>query len=387
MPRLRTGSMAAGFAMAGLLMMTAASASGAPKTAWTVQTTPRVAGFVLQATSCASAKQCVAVGSSATFSSAALLAESWQGRTWTRTKMASPAGQGQTATIDGLSCPSSSTCIAVGYYSVGSTVQTSHSESFAEVERNGAWTLQKIGPPAGAVGTSLQAVSCWSASGCVAVGTLEDKSASSALSEAWNGSAWKDIKTAAVSGHGTFVGVSCPSSGHCTAVGNVENKQFHQFVLVERLTASSWRVVSTPKVAGQNASLESVSCPTSTQCFAVGGYTPKATGRPLAESGNGSSWKLVKTAKLTIKTNSFLDGISCTGVRSCRAVGALDDQGSTSVALAEAWNGTKWVRQSVEAPSPAAGFAAVSCSAASACTAVGDYFPTLTASTPLVERS
>jgi hypothetical protein len=233
-----------------------------------------------------------------------------------------------------------------------------HDQSFVEVERRGAWTLHKIAPPAGAVGGSLQAVSCWSASGCMAVGTFETKSASGALSESWNGSAWKDVKTPPLSGHATFVGVSCRSSGHCVAVGNVENRQFRQIVLVESLRGSTWRTVATPKVPGPNASLESVSCPTSMRCFAVGGYTPKETGVPLVESSRGSSWKVVKTAKLTIKTDTFLDGISCTEAGSCRAVGALNDEGSTSVALAEAWNGSRWVRQSVAAPSPAAGLAA-----------------------------
>jgi hypothetical protein len=204
------------------------------------------------------------------------------------------------------------------------------------------------------------------------------------LAEAWNGSAWKRLDTVAVNTESTFAGVSCSSAGHCTAVGNSESKSFQDAVLVERLTATKWRVQTTPKVAGAGASLVSASCPTSTKCMAVGSYnTSGSSGHsvPLAEDWNGSAWKRVATPKVT-GDNPFLAGVSCPAAKSCRAVGT-----GNGGALAEAWNGKSWSVQSAADPTVNTGLSAVSCTAGPACTGVGLYWPTVAASTPLAERN
>ena len=65
--------------------------------------------------------------------------------------------------------------------------------------------------------------------------------------------------------------------------------------------------------------------------------------------------------------------MSCTSASACTAVGYYAS-GSTYVTLAERWNGTKWSIQHTPNPTGAPGswLDGVSCASASTCTAVGD---------------
>jgi hypothetical protein len=67
--------------------------------------------------------------------------------------------------------------------------------------------------------------------------------------------------------------------------------------------------------------------------------------------------------------------VSCTAPAACTAVGSFFN-GTRTVPLADRWNGTAWITQSVAVPagSTASGFASVSCAATKAstgCNAVG----------------
>jgi len=70
-------------------------------------------------------------------------------------------------------------------------------------------------------------------------------------------------------------------------------------------------------------------------------------------------------------------GVSCKSATSCTAVGYYVND-STSVTLAERWNGTSWTIQST--PNPTGGsllqLNGVSCTSTVACTAVGQYIIT-----------
>ena len=106
--------------------------------------------------------------------------------------------------------------------------------------------------------------------------------------------------------------VSCTSASSCVAVGTFlgsvqGTKAFDNFTLAENWNGTTWTVVPSPspKLPGQGAELNSVSCTSSTSCMAVGetlvfhepgGYFIP---HPLAEAWNGTTWTELPTPKLT----------------------------------------------------------------------------------------
>jgi hypothetical protein len=89
----------------------------------------------------------------------------------------------------------------------------------------------------------------------------------------------------------------------------------------------------------------------------------------LAEGWNGARWSLQPTPELVGSGFSEFYGVSCSSATACTAVG--DNNGDP---LVERWNGTAWSVQALPYPRtivPA--LLGVSCSSATACTAVGDY--------------
>jgi hypothetical protein len=80
------------------------------------------------------------------------------------------------------------------------------------------------------------------------------------------------------------------------------------------------------------------------------------------------------TPNLSGETHSSLSSVSCTSATACSAVGTYWTLGA-NVTLAEAWNGTKWAVQATPNPAGALNtyLDAVSCSSATACAAVGNY--------------
>lgn len=196
-------------------------------------------------------------------------------------------------------------------------------------------------------------------------------------------------------------GVSCVSAVACIAVGDgdASTTSFGEPIdgraAAEAWIGASWSAVS---VAGEAPALESVSCPSSSFCMAVGatawsgslGYNGGAYfsfgshSKPLVEVWNGATWSVSPIPSPKGRVGSGLTSVSCFSSSSCVAVGSTG-----RAALTEIWDGSKWRLQ----PSPRVGSSAqlesVSCSASNACTAVGYYFVNVRpfgADRPLIER-
>src|SRR5262245_6867119 len=126
--------------------------------------------------------------------------------------------------------------------------------------------------------------------------------------------------------------VSCPSAANCMAVGWFLGQipgtsGFQNFTLAERWNGSTWKVVPSPSPRhfGGGELLSSVSCTSSTSCMAVGQIQvevpPGVTMfHALAESWNGTAWKVVPTPRLA-HTGAMLTGVLCTSPSNCMAVG------------------------------------------------------------------
>lgn len=179
---------------------------------------------------------------------------------------------------------------------------------------------------------------------------------------------------AQAAGAAQLAAVSCPRARSCTAVGSHGTTQA---TLAESWNGTAWRVRPTPNPAGATASeLVAVSCTAPTSCVAVGDSSGAGATSPqtLAEVLSGKAWTITPTPTPPGATSAYLTGVACAGSSSCMAVGYYV-AGGVFMTLAEHWDGTSWtIVPSPNAPGSRASILnAVSCSSTSACTAVGFY--------------
>ena len=354
--------------------------------AWSVQTTAQPAGAEasqLDGVSCTSGTTCAAVGSLTKpstekkgGSSTSTLAESWNGTAWAIESTPTPPGG--TAPIDeltGVSCTSAVACIAVGY-------RTNKDESYltlAEAWNGSMWSLQSGAEPTHATSSGLDAVSCSTSATCIAVGSFENtKGLTKTLAESWNGTSWVvDARPASqTTDPNVLDAISCPSSIVCRAVGYDTQPIADDVSLAEAWNGTSWSIQTTPNPAGDpDNQLDGVSCPSANACTAIGSGANTTRGDlTLAESWNGTTWKSQTTENPAGATAAQLVGISCTSATACTAVGEYTNTSGANRALAESLVGSTWTTEAIPVPSGAAGtsLAGVSCSG-NTCVAVGSY--------------
>jgi hypothetical protein len=288
------------------------------------------------------------------------------GRGWSI--VPSPNPRARTGQLAGVSCSSSSSCTAVGDY----TKRFGRTVTLAERWDGTSWSVESTPNPQGAPSSALNAVDCTSSSVCVAVGSSFTHSGTEiTLAERWTGTRWSIQSTPnPSSGGGTLFGVSCTSSSACTAVGASNTGTF-----AERWNGTKWAIQSTPNPAGAQFSLlDAVACTSSSTCTAVGGYgNSSGTLVTLAERWNGTRWRIQATPNPSGAQFSFLNAVSCTASSACTAVGGYGNSSGTLVTLAERWNGTTWRIQRTPNPSGAqfSLLNAVSCTSSSVCAAFG----------------
>jgi hypothetical protein len=346
-------------------------------TSWSIQKTPNPVGAgnsVLSGVACTAATACIAVGNHVNGAGRqAALAEAWNGTTWSILPVPSPVGA-RGGALFGVSCPSATACVAVGNYRNASGAHV----PLAEVWNGTAWSVLSAPSPAKASRSYLNGVSCPSATACVAVGNYRNGSGKHVtLAEAWNGTTWSIQPTPnpASPSRPALAGVSCTSPSACIAVGgyHLGTGGFH--TLAEVWNGTTWSIQATPSPAATSV-LTGVSCLSASDCTAAGSSEPNdvLTGvGTLAEAWDGTSWSVQSTPNPSNLTTSGLDGVSCTSPSACRAVGSYHSYSGVDVTLGEAWNGTAWSIQ--KTPSPAGPITSlllgVSCPSPSACTAVG----------------
>jgi hypothetical protein len=191
------------------------------------------------------------------------------------------------------------------------------------------------------------------------------------------GSTWKVEPTPNPAGAtiNEFSAVSCTSGRACTAVGShAASLSSPSFALAERWNGTSWRL-QRPILPQDAASttFTGVSCASATACTAVGSAFDKTTRLSvnLAEAWNGTSWRVQAIPTPKGSTGSSLFAVSCTSASACTAVGDYNNATGGVLAVAERWNGTAWRIQPIPRPAKVTPLFGVSCPAARACTAVG----------------
>jgi hypothetical protein len=255
-------------------------------TTWSNTTTVTPAGSTfseLAEVSCPSTTLCYAVGWVTTATATTPIVEQYSAGTWTQQTVTLPAG-GTAGKLLDVSCTSTTACTAVGHYDA-----TANPRRTLVYRWNGtSWSVQSSANPASHTGSELQGVSCTSSTNCVAVGNYTDSlSVQHALSETWNGALWS-LKTVADPASATdpiLYDVSCwtsPSFG-CEGVGGY-NGATNIEPYAANYNGTTWSLQSVPKAAGINdAVLAGVSCPTT--CQAVGASALGANIRPAIDFG------------------------------------------------------------------------------------------------------
>ncbi len=363
-------------------MLTTASGpyGGGGSSSWTIQSTPNPTGTNtshLEDVSCTSASACTAVGRYTSKSAAyATLAERWNGSSWTIQSTPNPAGAGRSY-LNGVSCTSASACTAVGDHYDSATLVDA---PLVERWNGSSWSIQTIPNPPGADETFLNGVSCTSATACTAVGSHNSAPGLTTLVERWNGSSWTIQTTPNQAGSNDVeLGhVSCTSASACVAVGSYYDSSAGNYrSLVERWNGSRWTIQTTPGPVGTDtSSLSDVSCTSASACTAVGFSVYSATGAlaTLVERWNGSSWTVQTSPSPGNRSDVQLNGVSCTSASACTAVGFASSSGA-DITLVERWNGSSWMIQGSPNPTNAvhSELDAASCTSTSACIGVGYY--------------
>jgi hypothetical protein len=311
-------------------------------TEWKAQTPAKPAGgtqIYLNGVSCVSSTACFAAGrymnSSAKW---VTLVEFWNGSEWKVQSSPNPATSG--AWLEDVSCTSATECTAVGSsWSVGPPEAT---QTLAMRWDGSEWKIQTTPNPT-ANSIDLTSVSCPTSTFCIATGFYNDPTFKyTPFSVRWNGSEWilKDGVRPAGATMSWFYGVSCTSSTACTAVGDKEiSAGTHQHhTMAQRWNGTSWSLQTTPNPEGTNLEFGDVSCTASASCTGVGYAMSGAVQTPMTLRWDGSTWTLQMLPLPSGATgaNTFANGVSCILSRGCTMVGQYTNASSVVVPLAEA---------------------------------------------------
>ena len=226
----------------------------------------------LDGVSCPSTAFCMAVGS---WEGAGLVpmayALSMGGTGWT---LSDPQGLGASQTLDGVSCISSVECTAVGSWS--GTPGGPLAEQFGQ----GGWSVTLdsfVDPSTGWNGGQLNSVSCVGPSACMAVGFYFGSPSDGAYAQWWNGVAWAPIYVQGLSTtqFSSFSSVSCNVAIGCSAAGQFGTNRFIQNLVANWSGGSTFLPAVTPSpTAGQSNQGSAISCVTSVACTVVGTNNP-----------------------------------------------------------------------------------------------------------------
>jgi hypothetical protein len=299
----------------------------------------------------------------AVVSATALVPASTQALTWSIVPSPNVNPAKDNNVLDAVSCVSATNCMATGYYYGKS--KHGHLETALTETWNG--TKWSVVPSPSPLGSALYGVSCVSARACVAVGAGFVGRVQ--LEEFWNGTKWSVMpKTGNVLGS-ELLGVSCVSATDCIAVGDQASLGRYQ-TFIQSWNGTTWSTVPSPNAGSEDNFLSGVSCISATACTAAGQFGfGTFHSAPLIESWNGTRWSIVPAPNKA--KSGYLNGISCASASACAAVGTyLFGPDVVNKALLESWDGTRW--SAGPPPSEQAQLNGVSCASATDCWAAGN---------------
>jgi hypothetical protein len=261
---------------------------------------------------------------------------------------AAPAGAttvfSQAGGFNAVSCWSASDCVAVA--SNGLTASTSD----AGAADGGDWGAQ-----ATISGQDLDAVSCPAANTCFAMGEASDTT--DAFETTNGGANWAQLGGSGLT-NGSVISMDCPSTSVCYATQS-------DSVLVTTDGGAAWTTVNEWLTTGTYSLIPEISCWSTTSCLMGGpdaGLQGSESGAYLFSTTNGgTTWNLL-TAPSGLSTMTTL---SCWGAGACEVGG---NNGPSAVVASTADTGTSWNSAGVGGTSS---ILALNCDAQGACGGLG----------------
>jgi WxL domain surface cell wall-binding len=232
---------------------------------------------------------------------------------------------GTSQNLNGVACPSTSNCFAVG--TSGTIVATTN-------EGSSSWTIQG----SGITTNSLNGIACLSTTSCYVVGAFVNGAGKIQILVTADGSTWTTQNTN-INTFASLSNIACPGTSPitCFAVGASGG-------ILKTTDGSTWSQLT----SGTTNNLNGIACPATNTCYAVG-----ASGIIL-KTANGSAW-----TSQTVGTAN-LNGVACLSATTCYAVGA-------SGIILETTSGSTWASQTVGT----ANLNGVACPVTNTCFAVG----------------
>jgi Dockerin type I domain len=300
------------------------------------------------------------------------LSQHWDGRSWTIVESPNQNATGSNF-IEDVSCVFANDCWAVGNYYNGTAYQT-----LIERWDGHSWSVV-MSPNNSSQDNYLDGVTCSSASDCWAVGSYSNGSGDQTLIERWDGTSWSIVPSPSGSQESALLGVTCISGSDCWAVGG--NGLGATTALTEHWDGSSWSIVPTPTAATSTA-LHGIACRSASECWAVGMYYTGygdplylTSSQTLIERWDGVSWSMVPSQNPGPQYD-HLASISCPSASECWAVGSYENSSNITYALIERWDGVSW--STVAAPNKSfdGNLIGLGCVSSLQCWAVGQYIST-----------
>lgn len=168
--------------------------------------------------------------------------------------------------------------------------------------------------------------------------------------------------------------VACPAVGFCFAVGTEATLQYDAGrTILQRFDGTAWSVVADAAPVGVPTSLRSITCASTTDCYAVGYQKPAGNASVFMEHWDGSSWSVVGLPTIAGASNSYLSDVACATATNCMAVGRTVDAQNVPRALALSLSNGAWTASFLPSTGSPTSLNGVSCPTTTFCIAAGNW--------------
>jgi hypothetical protein len=241
----------------------------------------------------------------------------------------SPNG-GSFNTLEAVDVLSANNAWAVGSYFNGSDRLI-----LAEHWNGSTWSVVPVPQPAEGSGF-LYDVEAISENDVWAVGNANG----STLILHWNGTAWSRVSSPSAQGWNVLNGVWAAASNDVWAVGYSSiNLETDQKTLIQHWNGSSWTIVPSPNRTNYGNTLYAISGTSAADIWAVGDSVNDFDSAPLALHWNGTAWTIVNTPNGDLYDRLY--SVAAIAPNDVWAGGSLPQSGGSGRAMLH-WDGTQW---------------------------------------------
>jgi hypothetical protein len=288
---------------------------------------------------------------------------------------------GSSGFLNGVSCPSGSTCLAVG--------ENLNETSGIAVPLNPDTAMVRRGQELHSIaGIFMSGVACASRTQCLAVGHDSRGSGVTVALNPSTGAISRGQRVQTIPGTGGvgLQGVACPLANLCVAVGENSGRSAGVAVPLNPATGAIPRGQGIRDVTHKGI-LFGVACPSTTVCLAVGWGAGQPSVAVPINPRTGARPKGQRDRSISARA-AMLTAVSCSSRSSCLAVG--NDTGDPSVGQAvpiHPTTATIVAGQSIQTLEGTGALNAAVCSSAARCVAAGSSFESAGAVTELLDAT